>query len=159
MEDINIIIQNQAEFLSKNRGALPDLPDARDYNALDILAGVDVPVPSFAEGYSAIKKHWPGMPFKNQGKTFSCVGQAWALYKQILQIKDTGEKTELSAFSIYNPIATPGQGSYVRDGGLRTVDYGVNKELTLPSPSDEINMTRQFDFKPYEAEATYFRNR
>lgn len=154
---IDEILKNQERFFQG--GALKDKEDPKDYNAEEILAGVDVPIPSFEEGYSAIKKHWPGMPSKNQRKTFSCVGQAWALYKQVLQAKDTGEKTELSAFSIYNPIAIPGTGSFIRDGGLRTVDYGVNKEATLPSPGDEASMTRKFDFEPYKDEANYFKNR
>ena len=157
MNNIKDIIKNQKKFL--NGGALKDKQDNRDYNAEEILAGVDVPIPSFEEGYSVIKKYWPDMSTKDQGSTFSCVGQAWALYKQILQHKDTGEKTELSAFSIYNPIAIPGTGSYIRDGGLRTVDYGVNKESTLPSPGDEATMTRKFDFEPYKNEAAFYKNR
>src|SRR3990167_8317121 len=104
--------------LPKNGGCLPDPKDDRDYRALELMAGGDVPVPSFEEGYSVIRKYWPGMPYKDQTGQFSCVGQAWAYYKQILQTKDTGEKTELSAKSIYNPIAFPGKGSYIREGGL-----------------------------------------
>ena len=90
-----------------NSGAIKDRPDKRDYKAEEILAGVEVVRPSFAEGYSVIKNVWADMPYKDQKQTFSCVGQAVALYKQILQKLDTGEQTELSAFSLYNPVAVP----------------------------------------------------
>lgn len=142
-----------------NSGFLRDKPSKKDYKAEEILAGVVVKRPSFAEGYSVIKNVWADMPYKNQGATFSCVGQSAALYKQILQKLDTGEQTEFSAFSLYNPVAYPGTGSYVRDVMMRTKDYGVNKESTLPSPQDEPTMTRKFDFTPYQKEAEFYKNR
>ena len=141
-------------------GCLLDPIDKRDYQALELLAGIDIKVPSFQEGYSAIKRHWPEMPYKNQGSTFSCVGQSWSYYKQVLQFKDTGEKTELSAKSIYNPIAIPGKGSYLRDGGLRTVSYGVNKEGSIYSDRTEEDITAPFKFtKELEEEAAFYKNR
>ena len=142
-----------------NSGALRDRPDKRDYKAEEILAGVIVQRPPFKEGYSVIKNVWADMPYKDQKKTFSCVGQAAALYKQILQKLDTGEQTELSAFSLYNPVAVPGVGSYVRDVMMRSKEYGVNKESTLSSPPDEETMTRKFDFTPYQEEAAFYKNR
>lgn len=159
MDTINKIIKKQSLLFPKNGGALKDPKDKRDYKADEILAGVKVIRPSFKEGYSVIEKVWSNMPPKDQGSTFSCVGQAWSQYKQILQKKDTGEETELSAFSIYNPISYPGVGSYIRDGGMRTVNYGINKESTLPSAKDEPTMTRKFDFSPYEKEAEFYKNR
>src|SRR3990167_373263 len=155
---INEIIKNQQKYL-KRGGALRDKSSKKDYRAEEILAGVEIKRPSFEEGYSVIKNVWADMPVKDQGATFSCVGQAWSYYKQILQKLDTSEETELSAFSIYNPIAIPGTGSYIRDGGMRTVNYGVNKEATLRSPLDESTMTRKFDFGPYENEAAFYNNR
>lgn len=145
--------------LPKNSGFLKDKPSKKDYKAEEILAGVVIKRPSFTEGYSVIKNIWADMPYKNQGTTFSCVGQSVALYKQILQKLDTGEQTELSAFSLYNPVAYPGTGSYIRDVMMRTKDYGVNKESTLPSPQDEPTMTRKFDFTPYTKEAEFYKNR
>src|SRR3990167_8675443 len=123
MNEIQKIIEQQKKFQGK--GALKDKKDKRDYKAEEILAGVQIKRPSFEEGYSVIKKVWPGMPYKNQQANFSCVGQAWAYLRQILQKLDTGEETEISAFSIYNPIAIPFKGSYIRDGGMRTVNYGA----------------------------------
>lgn len=157
---INEILQKQEWDMSvRNPGALKDKKDHRDYKVEELLVGVEIKRPSFQEGYSVIKKVYPNMKRKDQGRTFSCVGQAWTLYKQILQKLDTGEETELSAFSVYNPIAIPGTGSYIRDGGMRTVNYGLNKEATLPSPKEEDQMTRKFDFKPYEEEAAFYKNR
>lgn len=154
------IIKQQEEFFPQNGGALKDKEDKRDYQAEDLLIGVDVAIPSFFEGYSAIKNNWPDMPYKNQENQFSCVGQAWSLYKQILQARDTGERTELSAKSIYNPIAKPGIGSYIRDGGMRTVNYGVNKETSVPSWGTEAQVTAPFTFTDQlTKEAHYFKNR
>lgn len=156
---INEIINNQFLKFSPNGGCIKDLPDERDYKALDLLAGVDVPIPTFQEGYSTIKKYWPDMPYKNQFNQFSCTGQSTALYKQILQAKDTGEHTELSAKSLYNPVAFPNKGAYLRDVLLRTVSYGVNKELSVPSGGTEAEVTAPFDFEPFKNEAVYFKNR
>lgn len=116
-------------------------------------------IPSFKEGYDAVKKWWPDMPNKDQGSTFACVGNGWAHYKQVLQAKDTGEHTELSAKSIYNPIAMPRLGSYIRDGGLRTVNYGVNKEAVLPSDKDETSIVKKMVFTDdLSKDAAYFKN-
>src|SRR3990167_2187716 len=145
-------------ILKYNGGCLPDISDARDYQALELMGALG-DAPSFAEGYSVKKKYWADMPYKNQEKQFSCVGQAWSYYKQILQVKDTGEKTELSAKSIYNPIAFPGKGSYIREGGLRTVEYGVNKESTVPSNGTEEEVTAPFNFEPFKEEASFYKNR
>src|SRR3990167_5462332 len=160
MNEINKIIEQQSEkMFFRNPGCLPDPLDKRDYKAEEILAGVEIVRPSFEEGYSVIKKVWPSMPYKDQGATFSCVGNAAGLYKQILQKLDTNEETELSAFSLYNPVAIPGVGSDIREVMNRTVSYGVNKESTLPSPKDEATMTRTFDFTPYSDEAVFYKNR
>src|SRR3990167_9996448 len=157
MDTIKQIIEQQKKFQGK--GALQDKPSHKDYRAEEILAGVEIVRPSFEEGYSVIKKVWSSMPYKNQWATFSCVGQAAALYKQILQKLDTGEETELSAFSLYNPVAFPGTGSYIRDVMMRSKEYEVNKEATLSSPPDEETMTRKFDFTPYQEEAAFYKNR
>ena len=153
---INEIIKNQKKYRG---GVIKDSPDKRDYKAEEILVGVIVKRPSFQEGYSVIKNVWADMPRTNQRTQFSCVGRSWALYKQILQKLDTGEETVLSAKSIYNPIAIPGVGSEIRKGGLRTKDYGVNKESTVPSEGTEAEITAPFDFKSYAQEAAFYKNR
>src|SRR3990167_8700592 len=89
--NVKEILEQQKKFQGK--GALKDKPDKRDYKAEEILAGVTIARPSFAEGYSVIKKVWPNMPYTDQKQQFSCTGRAVALYKQILQKKDTGEET------------------------------------------------------------------
>ena len=144
----------------KYKGCLPDLKDERDYNAEELMGDIsNVKIPSFKEGYSVRRKYWSDMTAKDQKFTFSCVGQAWAYYKQILQFLDTGEKTELSAKSIYNPIAIPGKGSRIRDGGLRTVSYGVNKESSVYSDHKEEDITAPFNFSiELQEEATFYKN-
>ena len=156
-KEIKKIIASQK--LPENGGVLRDKKSHKDYSALEILAGVAIKRPSFQEGYSVIKKYWFNMPRTHQKKQFSCVGRAWALYKQVLQKIDTGEETVLSSKSIYNPIAIPGVGSEVRRGGLRTVDYGVNKESSVPSDGTEAEVTASFNFEPYKNEAAFYKNR
>lgn len=149
-------IIRQQQFIGQ--GVLPDKPDSRDINAEEVLAGVDVVI-DWKKGYNALEDvGWPDMPNSHQETQFSCVGRAWAHYKQVLQCADTGEKVILSGKSVYNPIAHPGVGSYVRDGGMRTVNYGVNKESTVPSNGTEAQVTAPFDFSPYADEAAYFKN-
>lgn len=138
-------------------GALKDKQDHRDYSAEELMGAAPSDVPTFAQGYDALNV-WPDMPNKNQGGTFSCVGQSWAHYKQVLQFLDTGEKVELSAKSIYNPIAIPGVGTYIRAGGLRTVEYGVNTEADVPSEKIESVITKKFDFSKVSEKALYYRN-
>lgn len=160
MNEIQKIIEQQnKKMFFRHPGFLPDPKDKRDYKAEEILAGVEIVRPSFEEGYSVIKKVWPGMPYTNQEQQFSCTGRAAALYKQILQKKDTGEETILSPKSIYNPIALPGTGAYIRDAMNRTVNYGVNKESTVPSDGTEEEITAPFNFEPYMDEAAFYKNR
>ena len=140
-------------------GIIPDDVDLRDYDA-ETLMGSNLNIPiDWDKGYDVIASTWPDMPNQNQFGQFSCVGRSWAHYKQIIQVKDTGEKTILSAKSIYNPIAVPGVGSRLRDGGMRTVNYGVNKESTVSSDGTEQEITASFDFKPYATEANFYKNR
>ncbi len=152
------IIKNQDKYL-KRGGILPDEPDDRDYDA-EVLMGSNLDITiDWDKGYDVVEKVWPGMPNQNQEGQFSCVGRAWAHYKQILQAQDTGEKTILSSKSIYNPIAYPYTGSTLKDGGMRTVNYGVNKESSVPSNGSEAEITARFNFTPYASEAIFYKNR
>ena len=159
MNDVNRIIFEQEQY--QGQGMLPDPIDERDYVAEELMgAKLDVEIPSFEEGYNVLDKLWPNMPNSNQAKRFSCVGDTFTHYKQVLQCRDTGEKTILSPKSIYNPIAIPYKGAYLRDGATRTVNYGVNKESTVPSDATEAAITAPFIFtKELEKEAAYFKNR
>ncbi len=159
MTTINGIILEQEQYLGQ--GMLPDLKDDRDYIAEELMgAKLDVEIPSFEEGYNVLDKTWKDMPNNHQEKKFSCVGDMVIHHKQVLQFRDTGEKTILSVKSVYNPIAIPYRGSYVRDGMLRSVNYGVNKESTVPTDATEAAITAPFTFtKEHEKEAAYFKNR
>src|SRR3990167_2083496 len=157
MNEVEKIIERQKKLQGK--GALKDKKSHKDYRAEEILAGVEIVRPSFEEGYSVIKKVWPNMPYTHQENQFSCVGRANALYKQILQKRDTGEETILSAKSLYNPVAIPGVGSSLRSVALRTVEYGVNKESSVPSVGTEAEITALFDFEPHKEEAAFYKNR
>ena len=127
---IQTIINEQRRFIGK--GCLPDLEDKHDYKAEEILGAIKVERPSFIEGYSVKAKYWSDMSYKNQDKSFGCVQNSWAYYKQLLDKKETGESVELSAKSL-GATLMPGKGSYIRDTGMFTIKRGVNRELRVPS--------------------------
>lgn len=154
---IDEILQKQARFLLHEGGVLPDPEDHRDFDAEELMgSNLNIEV-NWSKGFSALEV-WPDMPNKDQKSTYSCVGQAWSNYKQILQAKDTGEKTLLSPKSIYNPIAFPFKGSYVRSGGLQTVNVGVAKESSVPSDDTEEKITAPCNLSPFKDEMAYFKN-
>lgn len=139
-------------------GVIKDEVDLRDFKAEELMgSALDIPV-DWDKGYDALADCWPDMPNQNQESQFSCVGRACSAYKQVLQCKDTGEKTLLSAKSVYNPIAIPHTGTYVRSGMVRTVNYGVNKEATVPSNGTEDQVCAKFDFAPFASEADFYKN-
>lgn len=157
--DVKEIIKRQNDFHAvTNGGVIPDEEDLRDYQAEKLMgSNLDVPI-DWVVGYDATADVWPGMPNQNQENQFSCVGRGVVGYKQVRQAADTGEHTILSAKSVYNPIATPHVGSYVRSGMLRPVNYGINKESTVPSGGTEDEITAKFDFTPFADEASYFKD-
>lgn len=88
-------------------GGIPSKYDIRDYWYSPIGRGAI----DWATGYD-IEKIVGTIPTKDQGKSYSCGGQAWAYYGAVLEKIATGDLEERSARWIYSHThAIPGGGS------------------------------------------------
>jgi len=70
---------------------------------------------------------------KNQGSNYSCGGQAGAYFIQIQRALQSIKEDELSAKSLYAPIAYIGGGTTVVDLMTQIGSVGLNKENSVPS--------------------------
>ena len=124
-------------IIPNNPGAIPDIPDIRDYSYEQIFGAVSLP-----EEYDIIKEVG-GLSIKNQGTSQSCVGQSWSYYTEILERIENKNETNLSAKDIYSQIfIEPNGGASIRDGATLLQKSGVTLEILLSSynngnPPDE----------------------
>ena len=118
--------QNQENFINRNSGCLRDRVDLRDYKVEDIMI-FGAEAPDFTRGYDVEQKYGV-LKYENQMVSFSCVGQAWAYYAEMLNLIETGEFTNLSARDVYSQIAIYGVGAYLRDGGKILTRKGITEE-------------------------------
>ena len=130
-------------------GAIPDKVDFRDYR-FEFVAGSS-PIPNKFSLKDKI------VAIKHQGKSSSCVGQAYAYYAEVLNFIETGEKIQLSARDIYSTIHLENGGAYLRDGAQKLVDSGVLLEKDAPSyingnPPTEAFMRQRNDITEAEIE-------
>jgi len=111
------------------KGGVRDNPDKRDYRA-EVVMGA-VPLPERFSVEDVIGK----LKVEHQGKSGSCVAQAWAKYVEALNKKETNGFTDLSAKDIYSLIYIPelSGGAYIRDGAKKLVSSGVLLEQDMPS--------------------------
>lgn len=73
------------------------------------------------------------IPIKNQGINFSCGGQAGSTFLQIQRIIQGNNEGEISAKSIYDPIAYPFGGTTVNDLQMQLATRGANLESAVSS--------------------------
>jgi hypothetical protein len=108
-------------------GALPDLPDSRDYIA-------EIPMGAVSVDWD-VEYRLPEPPTFDQRSSDSCVACAWSYYHWQLTGK-TFSKRDLFCriFQQY--------GAYIRDGGLKLIKEGQadNKEVKDPSRPTMQNM-------------------
>jgi len=135
-------------------GAIPDPIDLRD-RSYDSIAMAGEPV-DWNAGYDIEEELDFELPFKNQGSSSSCVGNAWSYYIGILNTIEEGVYKEVSAKSIYSQIFLPGGGAYIRDGGKLAVNWGAMFETIVSSydngkPPKEAFM-RDLTWKTHEIE-------
>lgn len=111
---------NEIEHLGK--GAIPDTVDERDFVAPMMGAGVVDWTKTFMVAEP---------PNEDQNGSGSCVGQAWSYYHWQLEQKDFCRR------DIYAWIYLPGGGAYIRDGGLRIVNFGQDTRNNVQDPNPE----------------------
>ena len=113
------------------KGCYPDVPDDRDYIIEDIL-GTPAEF-DWDKGFDIEEVIGQKIKIEHQGKSSSCVGQAWQYYAQVLEIIETGKFIDLSAKDIYSRIFYKGGGATLRDGAKLVKNRGVATELSNPS--------------------------
>ncbi len=112
-------------------GAEPDKLDARDLQYAEIALGA-CPF-DWDAGYDIEKELDITIPFKMQGHSQSCVGQAFSYYAAVLNAVEVGVYKDLSAKAIYSQIFLQNGGAYIRDAANLLVDYGALEEYIVPS--------------------------
>lgn len=112
-------------------GAKPDPRDERDYKYDDIVMGS--PRFDWEKGYDIEKELDIKIPFKSQGSSESCVGQAWSYYVAVLNTIEVKEYSDASAKAVYSQIFLPSGGAYIRDGGKLITEYGALPEQKVSS--------------------------
>lgn len=126
------------------KGAVPEPEDQRDLIFEFILPdlfglGEDEQEPEvdWDKGYSVEEDLGFSLPFKNQGSSQSCVGQAISYYVGVLDYLERKQYQEVSAKSIYSQIfLEPDGGAYIRDGMDLVTDWGSLREAKVPSYND-----------------------
>lgn len=135
-------------------GALKDTIDSRDYQQ-DHLLGV-AGLFDWDKGYDIEEELGFKLPVKDQGQSYSCVGQATASLAYVMNAFEllpiygsmTKEKLdELSAKGVYSKISHGlGKGASLRDGVKLLCDCGINTEKEVPSYEKELPPSEKFIF-------------
>jgi hypothetical protein len=115
------------------KGALPDTPDSRDFEAP--LGAVQV---DWTQEFRL-----PEPPDEDQDSSDCCVAEAWSYYHWQLKGK------KFSRRDLFCRIALP-YGAYIRDGGLAIVKEGqaTREEVKDPEPQTPANMRDSRGTKP-----------
>lgn len=131
-----------------NPGGCEDRVDNRDFQ-WEELGGASPSGFDWTTGFDVeeeLQKQIPGMQLvvKNQGGSFSCGGQAWAYYAEILEALATGTYEPRSAKYLYSQTCVPDGGSRGRDNADIFVNQGDCREATLTSYQNGVVPSEQF---------------
>jgi hypothetical protein len=106
------------------KGAVQDIPDARDFSASPILSAL--PPIDWNTQFSLTSP-----PNEDQGQSLSCVAQAWSYYHWQLDPKSWSRR------NLYCRIFLAQGGAYIRDGGKEIVGSGQETRDEMPDPTPE----------------------
>jgi len=143
-----------------NPGAVPSVPDERDYQYENIARA---PIPfNWKKGFNIEKELGHELKPKDQGVSSSCGGQAWAVLSAVMEELHSKTYEERSAKFIYAQTAVPSGGSTGRSNADVYVKKGSATESLTPSymgtkTPTEAFMQRRSDITP-EAWADGLRN-
>lgn len=131
--------------MKNNTGALKDTYDPRDYQWKNLAKGKSEF--NWEEGFDIEKKLGHRILPKDQNGSFSCGGQAWAYYGEVLEELYDGTYNPMSAKFIYAHTVAPGGGSAGRTNCDFVIKNGWGLESLTPSydngnAPDEPFMTR-----------------
>ncbi len=113
------------------KGGIKDAKDIRDFSYFKI-AGAVVPF-DWTVGFDIEKQLGITLPVKNQGASFSCGGQAWSTYGNVLTYIFDKKFNDRSARFIYSQTYQPGGGSTGRDNSDIVIKQGWAKESLVNS--------------------------
>lgn len=115
------------------QGLQPDKPDARDLLYEDVL-GADTSSVDFEKGFHLFEELGLSLLKEDQGRSYSCVGQATAQHVRAWRKKLFGEDLQFSSKFIYSQISLGMYvGASIRDGVKLVSGKGVSLEELLRS--------------------------
>lgn len=118
-------------------GVVRDIPDNRNLRFEDVAGAAEAP--SWEEGFDLEAVYGP-LTIKHQGPSYSCVGQAFSSYAEMLNRIEESKTVSLSARSIYSKIYLPQGGSRIADAAKVVKAQGVSTEELCPSyPNNETD--------------------
>lgn len=126
-------------------GAVRDIPDNRDYQWSEI--GKSSTPFNWIQGFDVEDKLGFKIPVKNQGGSYSCGGQAFAYYAQVLEALNTKTFEERSAKFLYSQCWLTEGGSRGRDICKILVSQGSAKEAFFPSYYTDKTPLREEDYR------------
>lgn len=115
-------------------GLYDDRIDNRDYDfENDICGGGPMFKPEWERGYLLEPYQKKIVRIEHQGKSLTCVGQAYSKYAEVLNWFDVKEIQDLSSRDLYSRIYLPQGGASLSTGVKELVKKGVNLESDVPS--------------------------
>lgn len=125
-------------------GAHPHRPDTRDYPFTPLeIAEATAPF-DWNTGYDVERDINFTLPTKDQGQSFSCGGQAFSMYEQVLAIAHLGDNEERSAKYPYSQVYVPGGGSSDSELAKIIKRQGFGLESLTPSYQGGATPTEAF---------------
>jgi hypothetical protein len=125
-------------------GCLENPEDSRDIVFGDIpeVFKADPNAPSWEQGYEVPEAK--NIKREHQGSSYSCVGQGWSKYLEVLEAIESKKVSDLSAKFVYRQIFQGNGGAYIRDGAKIAVDQGDCEEKLFLSYENGQNPSEQF---------------
>lgn len=118
--------------LPKQRGCLKSPIDNRRIMLGDISFTPDPLAPTFETGFDNEVK-FGVLKREHQGSSYSCVGQGWSKYLEMLNQIEQKKIVDLSARFVYAQIHLPQGCAYIADGADLAVKQGCAEESLIPS--------------------------
>lgn len=114
-------------------GARPDTLDIRDRKYEERMGTAPLSSAEWNTGYDIEKELNFKLPFKNQGGTLSCTGQAGSYYAGVLDQVELKKYNEVSAKAYYSQVFLSEGGAYIRDVVKLVVNWGGLRENVVSS--------------------------
>lgn len=129
-------MEKQKIQLPEQLGAIPDIPDRRDFLYEDIMGGRPVGMPSFEKGYDA-EEAIGQLKDDHQDNSLRCVSQGGTNDVELSILATTQRHISLSIRDGYSQIYAPNGGASPRDFYKLAKNKGICEESFCPSyPAD-----------------------